>query len=231
MSEKMKAYRVNMITPEDAANGAKKGQVLYFHSNHPEVPGLYLFVEKPGDEDAIPLYMQQVARVPDYDREDTSASTEAEVAELPTPVVPAKEDDGLSQWEREVVAETLQQTGGVRVTAEEIRNTPIPDPTRGAGLKHDSGKPRPSLLIRGMPRALMRVAEVLTFGAAKYEAHSWRNVENGEERYDDAKLRHMFKDAMGEEVDDESNIDHLAHECCNLLFLLEKKLTAQGYTF
>lgn len=108
----------------------------------------------------------------------------------------------------------------VRVTAE-VADGP---PSRGAGLKFDGGKPRPSLLINGMPRALSRVVDVLTFGAAKYEAHSWQQVENGTERYADAKLRHMLADAMGEECDSESEIEHLAHEACNILFLLELKL-------
>ena len=210
MSEKMKAYRINMITPEDVANGAKKGAIVYFYGTHPDEPGLFVFVEKPGDTDGIPLYMQQVARVEEFDRGDVETLTHTELVDVVDSILEeAKEnDEPLNPGEVHQVVEA-----------------------RGAGLKYDTGKPRPSLLIRGMPRALMRVAEVLTFGAQKYEAHSWRSVENGEERYDDAKLRHMFKDAMGEVADNESTIEHLAHECCNLLFLLEKKLTEEGYTF
>lgn len=224
MSEKMKAYRINMITPEDAANGAKKGAIVYFFGTHPDDPNVYLFVDKPGAEEGIPLYMQQVARAADYDRDfvESPAASEAEkIEELPD-FDPAVSE----QWESSQISESDQE-----FVDEVVAGLSRLVETRGVGLKHDGGKPRPSLLIRGMPRALMRVAEVLTFGAEKYEAHSWRNVENGEERYDDAKLRHMFKDAMGEVADSESTIEHLAHECCNLLFLLEKKLTAEGYTF
>lgn len=96
--------------------------------------------------------------------------------------------------------------------------------SRGAGLKFDGDKPRASLLIDGMPRALARVADVLTFGAAKYKAHSWKQVENGQERYNDAKVRHQLKRAEGEVFDSESGIEHLAHEACNALFLLELAL-------
>lgn len=95
---------------------------------------------------------------------------------------------------------------------------------RGAGLKFDGGKPRPGLLIEGMPRALARVADVLTFGANKYQAHSWKQVENGRERYHDAKVRHQLALAGGEVFDAESGIEHLAHEACNVLFLLELAL-------
>lgn len=95
---------------------------------------------------------------------------------------------------------------------------------RGAGLKFDGGKPRPGLLMEGMPRALARVADVLTFGANKYQAHSWKQVENGQERYNDAKVRHQLALAAGEVFDRESGIEHLAHEACNVLFLLELAL-------
>ena len=41
------------------------------------------------------------------------------------------------------------------------------------GAKHDSGKVRAALPIQDFPRALVAVAWVSTFGAAKYAAHSW----------------------------------------------------------
>lgn len=230
MANKLQAYRVNMITPEDAKNGAKKGQILYFHSNCEELPGAYNFIEQPGATTGIPLFMQQVARVPDYDREDTPTAEVLLVADTSTGDDVRFAEENIPPVVSPVVTETAF---GLDVVVNEALppDAVFAEPPLGAGLKYDTGKPRPSLLIRGMPRALMRVAEVLTFGAQKYEAHSWRSVENGEERYDDAKLRHMFKDAMGEVDDSESTIEHLAHECCNLLFLLEKKLTEEGYTF
>lgn len=91
----------------------------------------------------------------------------------------------------------------------------------GAGLKFDHGKARIELLIQGMPRALESVAQVLTFGAEKYAAHSWLHVEDNTNRYWGAKLRHEIARAKGEASDQESGLLHLAHEACNCLFLLE----------
>lgn len=92
---------------------------------------------------------------------------------------------------------------------------------RGTGMKYDGEKPRAELLIQGMPRALEAVAEVLTYGANKYAAHSWKHVEDNENRYWGAKVRHEFARAQGETVDPETGLLHLAHEACNTLFLLE----------
>ncbi len=92
---------------------------------------------------------------------------------------------------------------------------------RGAGLKFDGGKPRWNLLMAGLPDALSSVVQVLTFGAAKYEAHSWRQVENGLERYTDALYRHLNAYASGEVNDPESGLPHLAHALTNLMFIIE----------
>ena len=95
---------------------------------------------------------------------------------------------------------------------------------RAAGLKFDADKPRMELLIQGMPRALEAVGAVLTFGAQKYEAHSWKQVEDNHNRYWAAKTRHELARAKGEERDPETGLLHLAHEACNALFLLELAL-------
>lgn len=82
---------------------------------------------------------------------------------------------------------------------------------RGGGLKYDGGKPRWVLLMQGFPNALRGFAQVLTFGAKKYEAHSWRQVENGYERYRDALYRHLNAIEQGEEIDPESGEYHWDH--------------------
>lgn len=92
---------------------------------------------------------------------------------------------------------------------------------RGAGLKFDGGKPRFTLLYGGMPKALAGVAAVLTFGAKKYAAHSWKQVENNTERYRDALYRHLNALESGELIDPESGLPHWDHICCNALFLSE----------
>ena len=89
---------------------------------------------------------------------------------------------------------------------------------RGAGLKYDSGKPRMSLLP---PHAMTEMAKVMTFGANKYKAHSWKQVENAQERYLDALLRHAVAYVAGERIDPESGLPTMAHIMCDAAFLIE----------
>ncbi|AMM44729.1 hypothetical protein [Xanthomonas phage f30-Xaj] len=99
--------------------------------------------------------------------------------------------------------------------------------SRGGGLKFDGGKQRPALLHEGMPLALAEVVKTLTFGAQKYEAHSWQKVENAAERYQDASYRHDSQRCKGEVLDPETGIMHRAHHIINELFVLELELHAQ----
>jgi len=63
------------------------------------------------------------------------------------------------------------------------------------------------------------IAEVLTFGAAKYEANNWaRGARWG--RYFAALLRHAFAWWRGEDRDPETGFSHLAHAGCCLFFLM-----------
>jgi hypothetical protein len=98
------------------------------------------------------------------------------------------------------------------------------DPNKiGTGaVKYDGGKPA---IWRGVinyfPQALWAVGEVSTFGAKKYAWNGWEAVEEGYERYKDAQLRHMLKRSMGEEIDEDSKLEHLAHEAWGALAALE----------
>lgn len=98
---------------------------------------------------------------------------------------------------------------------------PAAQSDRGAGLKADAGKGRWTLLMQGFPLALAGVVEVLGFGAKKYAAHSWRQVENAPERYRDALYRHLNALESGELVDPESGLSHWEHICFNALALNE----------
>ena len=97
-------------------------------------------------------------------------------------------------------------------------------PKFAAGMKHDTDKPRMDLLLADMPRALIEVGKVLTFGAEKYSPGNWVYVENAEQRYRAAGLRHDLALSTGDQHDSETGLHHLAHEACCVLFRLELAL-------
>lgn len=85
------------------------------------------------------------------------------------------------------------------------------------GVKHDSNKPRWSLLPFG---AINEVVEVLGFGAKKYADDNWKHVPEAQTRYVDAAFRHLTDWHLKEKLDGETGKSHLAHAICCLLFLL-----------
>ena len=89
------------------------------------------------------------------------------------------------------------------------------------GAKLDAGKVRAGLVIGGFSRALLEVSKVGTYGANLYTPYGWTKVENGEERYTDAMLRHFLREAKGEMKDPESNLSHAAHLAWNALARLD----------
>lgn len=97
-------------------------------------------------------------------------------------------------------------------------------PVRDHTIKADAGKLQMNLLFSGCPRSLLMMGAVLTYGAQKYSAHGWKNVET--ERYLDAKWRHALAEYAGlGDTDDESGIMHAAHELTNALFAFEQTLS------
>jgi hypothetical protein len=71
------------------------------------------------------------------------------------------------------------------------------------------------------------IAEVLTFGAAKYDDNNWcRGARWG--RYYSALLRHLFAWWRGEDLDRETGLSHLAHAGCCLVFLMEYQRNGWG---
>ena len=85
------------------------------------------------------------------------------------------------------------------------------------GRKHDSNKPRYSLLPSG---TVNQVVQVLEYGAVKYKIDNWQHVPSARTRYYDAAMRHIDDWWNGSEIDEESSLPHLAHAICCLLFLL-----------
>ena len=85
------------------------------------------------------------------------------------------------------------------------------------GVKHDSDKPRFSLLPL---KQVWDIVAVLEFGAKKYTPCGWQKVPDAENRYFDAAMRHLCAWRSGEKRDPETNLPHLAHAACCLLFLM-----------
>lgn len=84
------------------------------------------------------------------------------------------------------------------------------------GMKFDSDKPKMELLD---PYAIEQLAMVLTFGAKKYGAWNWAKGLSYS-RLIGAALRHLFAFVKGEDLDEESNLPHLAHCFCCIMMLL-----------
>lgn len=75
--------------------------------------------------------------------------------------------------------------------------------------------------------AIEEIAEVLTYGAAKYEAHNWaRGARWG--RYYAGLCRHIFAWWSGQDRDPETGLSHLAHAGCCLVFLLSYQAKGWG---
>lgn len=96
----------------------------------------------------------------------------------------------------------------------------VEDSTPVIGTKHDQGKP---ILGAVPPHAELAVGRVLTFGSNKYARGNWDKVEDHENRYMDAALRHLNAHRRGELTDSESGESHLAHAACCILFMLDKQ--------
>ena len=95
------------------------------------------------------------------------------------------------------------------------------------GTKNDEEKVRTDLLP---VNALMKVAEVLTMGAVKYNDRNWEEgIDFG--RVYGALLRHLWAWQALEDHDPESKKLHLAHVATNALFMLHYALDAKYNEF
>ncbi|WP_196794021.1 MULTISPECIES: dATP/dGTP diphosphohydrolase domain-containing protein [Bartonella] len=91
--------------------------------------------------------------------------------------------------------------------------------------KDDAGKARVELIP---PLALIEIGKVLEFGAKKYGANNWRNGMHWS-RFHGAALRHLLAWFGGEHKDAESDLSHLAHAACCILFLMECEAQQIGH--
>lgn len=92
------------------------------------------------------------------------------------------------------------------------------------GAKLDGGKPRMGLVLFGFARALQEVGRVGTYGATKYSDNGWISVPDGERRYTDAMMRHLLREASGEDCDADTGLLHAAHAAWNALARLDLAL-------
>jgi len=89
-------------------------------------------------------------------------------------------------------------------------------------VRYDTGKTQWDLLPW---TALEEVAKVLEFGAKKYSANNWREGSGFSwGRVFNSTVRHLIAWWNGQDRDPETGLSHLAHCCCNVLFLLHYSL-------
>jgi|LakMenEpi03Aug12_release.lakeMendotaPanAssembly.Ray.scaffolds.fasta_scaffold00051_32 hypothetical protein len=93
------------------------------------------------------------------------------------------------------------------------------------GVKYDKDKPPMDLIPT---EALFEVAEILKFGAEKYEPYNWAKG-MAYSRLTAAALRHIFKFNSGEDNDPETGKSHISHAICCLLFLAEYEKRKEHY--
>jgi len=91
-----------------------------------------------------------------------------------------------------------------------------------SGVKNDSGK-RQWWYLFGLWEFVEQVVDVLQYGDTKYPAEdgaNWKRLDNAENRFRDAVMRHWSAYLTGEKVDPETGKSHLAHLITNALFLM-----------
>ena len=92
------------------------------------------------------------------------------------------------------------------------------------GVKFDKGKANLSLLPKD---SLWEIAQVLEFGAVKYSPYNWRKGFDYS-RLVSAAMRHITQFNDGQDKDAETDLSHLAHAICCLMFLLEQTKHGTG---
>jgi len=126
---------------------------------------------------------------------------------------PRKHDEGI----------IITHVGSPRAEAD-----PFGKEAHEPGAKLDADKNRLGLVLLGFSRALQEVGKVGTYGAGKYSDSGWIAVPDGQQRYTDALLRHLMREADGEQNDPDTQLCHAAHTAWNALARLDLLLREQG---
>lgn len=98
----------------------------------------------------------------------------------------------------------------------EVRIKDISEVKQPEGVKYDDNKPDWSLLPM---KELIGTVHVLMHGEKKYSRDNWKFVDDGENRYYAALMRHLTAFQSGQTHDPESELHHLDHAMCCLMFL------------
>ncbi len=110
-------------------------------------------------------------------------------------------------------------------------NVPPPASAKPAGsalpenIKAAAGATKPALHLVP-PVFKMQVSLAMSFGAAKYGAWNWRGTDAKPVRastYVAAMHRHLDAWASGEDVADDSGVDHLAHLAASCAILMDAR--------
>lgn len=92
--------------------------------------------------------------------------------------------------------------------------------SKDPGAKLDQGKIRYSLIPT---EPLKWLAILYTRGAEKYSAHGWKSVDDAENRYLDALMRHLEAYREGEWLDPDTKVPHIIAVAWNAFAICWKR--------
>ena len=87
-------------------------------------------------------------------------------------------------------------------------------------MRFNEGKSQLSYILEAKD-AIAGCADVLAFGAIKYDRGNWKKGLDKDEIID-SLLRHLVAYKSGQEFDEDSGLHHLDHVTCNALFLADQ---------
>jgi hypothetical protein len=108
---------------------------------------------------------------------------------------------------------------GVDMADSSKQSDPLGIDQHAPGAKLDAGKPLAGVLL-DFGLALESVSRIGTFGAVKYTRGGWQSVPGGEQRYEDAAMRHLLR-MRTERIDSETGMPHLWAAAWNMLAVIE----------
>lgn len=88
---------------------------------------------------------------------------------------------------------------------------------KGTGVKLDNEKPKLGNMLDCLRDVLPEICKIYQFGVDKYGEGNWKKVEDGENRFRNALIRHYLS---GKEFDDETGFLESTHIAYNALMVL-----------